>query len=281
MKWQRDKGPSEPLRLIRAAVMPLTFSQRVVRSVSESNLTVNSLSTHIVDLQPLAPGQKAEDVAPWAPGTTNQGSTFLSQAEAAQRGMQRAQFDAPNWVGMLVASHATAYMRHIDIPVWVDAQGTIQRVDVPALLAELEPQRAAASRTWGQHEGVLADVHQLVQAPKRFFGLLRAVPGEIKDLVKDIKGIGSGEIRLPEPVPAYLRPDLSQYPPVDGLDYAAVVRIQADPSGLAAMPEDERERTKAALRVWNERIQADPKLSMLFSTDVERVRQGAPPSWEE
>lgn len=43
-----------PLRLIRAAVMPLTFTQRVVRSVSESNLTANSLSTHIVDLQPLA-----------------------------------------------------------------------------------------------------------------------------------------------------------------------------------------------------------------------------------
>jgi len=107
------------------------------------------------------------------------------------------------------------------------------------------------------------------------------VPGEIKDLVKDIKGIGSGEIRLPEPVPAYLRPDLSQYPPVDGLAYEALVRIQADPSGLAAMPEDERERTKAALRVWNERIQADPKLSMLFSTDVERVRQGASASWEE
>ncbi len=39
--------------------MPLTFTQRVVRNVSESNLTVNSLSTHILDLQPLAPGQTA------------------------------------------------------------------------------------------------------------------------------------------------------------------------------------------------------------------------------
>lgn len=278
---QPHASPGGPLHLIRAAVMPLTFTQRVVRNVSESNLTVNSLSTHIVDLQPLAPGQSAADVAPWAPGTTNQGAPFLSPQEAAQRHLQRAQFEAPNWVGMLVASHATTYLRHIDIPVWADEHNTIQRVDVPALLQELEPQREAASRTWGQHEGVLADVHQLVQAPKKLLGLLRGVPGEIKDLVKDIKGIGKGETPLPEPVPAHLRPDLSQYPPVDGLDYAAVVRIQADPSGLMAMPEAEREQTKATLKVWNERIQADWKLSTMFSTDVERVRRGASASWEE
>lgn len=56
---QPHPTPGGPLRLIRAAVMPLTFTQRVVRNVSESNLTVHSLSTHIVDLQPLAPGPSA------------------------------------------------------------------------------------------------------------------------------------------------------------------------------------------------------------------------------
>lgn len=279
MKWQRDKGPSEPLRLIRAAVMPLTFNQRVVRNVSESNLTVNSLSTHIVDLQPLAPGQKAEDVAPWAPGTTNQGSPFLSQAEAAQRGMQRAQFDAPNWVGMLVASHATAYVRHMEIPVWVDAQGTIQRVDVPALLAELEPQREAASRAWSQQEGIFAGVHQVMQAPRQLMKLFRAAPGEVKDLIQDLKGIGQSTPVPTEPLPPEQMPDLSQYPPVDGMDYAAVVRMQADPSALKAMAEDERTRCQAALRVWNERLQRDGRLMALFVRDVDCVRQGAPPSW--
>jgi hypothetical protein len=53
---QPHPSPGGPLRLIRAAVMPLAFTQRVVHNVSESNLTVNSLSTHIVDLQPRHPG---------------------------------------------------------------------------------------------------------------------------------------------------------------------------------------------------------------------------------
>lgn len=36
--------------------MPLTFTPRVVRNVSESNLTAQRLSTRIGNLQPLAPG---------------------------------------------------------------------------------------------------------------------------------------------------------------------------------------------------------------------------------
>ena len=53
---QPHPNPGGPLRLIRAAVMPLTFTQRVVRNVSESNLTVNSLSSPIGNLLPRHPG---------------------------------------------------------------------------------------------------------------------------------------------------------------------------------------------------------------------------------
>jgi hypothetical protein len=53
---QSNPTPGGPLRLIRAAVMPLTFTQRVVRNVSESNLTVNSLSSPIGNLLPRHPG---------------------------------------------------------------------------------------------------------------------------------------------------------------------------------------------------------------------------------
>ncbi len=49
-------APGGPLRLIRAAVMPLTFTPRVVRHVSESNLTAHCLSAPIGHRQPRHPG---------------------------------------------------------------------------------------------------------------------------------------------------------------------------------------------------------------------------------
>lgn len=53
---QAHPTPGGPLRLIRAAVMPLTFTQRVVRNVSESNLTAHRLSAPIAELLPRHPG---------------------------------------------------------------------------------------------------------------------------------------------------------------------------------------------------------------------------------
>ncbi len=53
---QPHPTPGGPLRLIRAAVMPLTFTPRVVRNVSESNLTAHRFSTPIGNLQPRHPG---------------------------------------------------------------------------------------------------------------------------------------------------------------------------------------------------------------------------------
>ena len=53
---QRTPTPGGPLRLIRAAVMPLTFTPRVVRHVSESNLTAHRLSAPIAELLPRHPG---------------------------------------------------------------------------------------------------------------------------------------------------------------------------------------------------------------------------------
>ncbi|MFN3963346.1 MAG: hypothetical protein ACK4NQ_10260 [Fimbriimonadaceae bacterium] len=45
-----------PLRRIRAAVMPLTFTPRVVRHVSECNLTAHRLIPPIRHRQPRHPG---------------------------------------------------------------------------------------------------------------------------------------------------------------------------------------------------------------------------------
>lgn len=49
---QPHPAPGGPRRLVRAAVMPLTFTQRVVRNVSESNLTAHRLSAPIAELLP-------------------------------------------------------------------------------------------------------------------------------------------------------------------------------------------------------------------------------------
>lgn len=53
---QPHPSPGGPLRLIRAAVMPLIFTPRVVRHVSESNLTVHRHFPPIAELLPRHPG---------------------------------------------------------------------------------------------------------------------------------------------------------------------------------------------------------------------------------
>jgi len=283
MPWQKGDD-SGSLVKIRAAVMPMTPGSRVVRGVSESNLTVNSVSTHIVNLQPLQPGQKAEDVAQFEPGTINQGSWMISPEDAVKRNLQRVQFNAPNWVGVLVVSNASSYERHIDIPVWADGNGKIQRVDVDALLVELEPRRKKASEIWGQREGIFSDLHQIAAAPKEIFKAVKslaALPGDLMDTFRDIK---NSEVKADpnpaEPVPKDEWPDLSQYPPVDGLDYQTLVGFQAKPETIKGTEFADKKRMLAAGKVWNGRIISDPKLAKLFFCDVDRVKKGATPSWE-
>jgi len=284
LPWKGDKGPAGPLTKIRAAVMPLALGQGVIFNAKENNFTVNSISTHVVDLQPLQPGQSAADVAPFAPGTVNQGGAMISKEDAAKRGIQRAQFDAPNWVNMLVASQMTVYERNIDIPVWVDASGKIQSVDVETMLAELEPLRQRASEVWGQEEGVFSDLHQIAQAPKKLFGMLKtvaAVPGELVSMVKDIKAEQENQAKPADPVPAHFQPDLSQHPPIDGMDYPTFITLLAKPETATELGFEDEPRRLAAFKAWGVRVNADWKLSSLYSSDLDRMRKGASPSWEQ
>lgn len=281
--WQRGDD-SGSLVKIRAAVMPMTSFSKVVYGVSESNLTVNSVSTHIVNLQPLLPGQRAEDVAPFEPGTINQGSVMLSAEEAVKRNLQRVQFDAPNWVGVLVVSNASSYERHIDIPVWADPAMKIHRVDVEEMLRELEPRRKKASEVWGKRDGAFSDLHQIIDAPKEIFKAaktLMGLPGEIFGAIKDIK---SSEVKAdPNPVPMVPPdewPDLSLYPAVDGIDYQMMVGFQANPETIKDSEYADKNRMLVAGKEWNSRIIADPKLARLFFCDVDRIKKGASPSWE-
>lgn len=278
LPWRKEKEHAGELRKIRAAVMPLAFNSKVVFGTTENNFTVNSVSTHIVDLQPLKPGQTAADVSPFAPGAFSGGGPLMTQEEAQLRNMQRLKFDAPNWVGVLVASDSTAYRHHIDIPVWADQSDNIKSVDIESLMVELEPRRQRASEIWGKEDGVFSDVHAIIGAPKQIAKAAKslfALPGDILNSIKDI---ASGkEPPAAEPVPKHYRPDLSQYPPVDGVDYQTIVMVHAKPD---LIPESEKARLHAAGKVWSERIQSDWKLSSLVSCDVDRIRKGASPSWE-
>ncbi len=281
LPWQRDKEPAKGLRKIRAAVMPLAFNSKVVFGATENNFTVNSISTHIVDLQPLKPGQTAEDVAPFTPGAFSGGGPLMTQEEAKVRNMQRLQFNAPNWVGVLVSSDSTAYRLHMDIPVWADENNTLHSVDVEAMMAELEPRRQRASEIWGKEDGVFSDLHAILGAPQQIAKAAKslfALPG---DILKSIKEIGQKEDpTIPDPTPKPYRPDLSQYPPVDGMDYQTIVTLQAKPELIPQSDFADDARRLAAGKVWNERIHSDWKLSTLFSCDVDRIRKGATPSWE-
>ncbi len=284
LPWQKEKEPAGGLRKIRAAVMPLVFNSNVVFNASENNFTVNSISTHIIDAQPLKPGQAAADVAPFVPGAISGGGPLMTQEEAKVRNIQRLQFDAPNWVGVLVSSHSTAYRLHMDIPVWADQNGILKSVDLEAMLAELEPRRQRASEIWGQEDGVFSDIHAILGAPKEIAKAAKslfALPGDIFKSIKEIKDSGFKDDAKPaDPVPQAHRPNMSQYPPIDGMDYKTMVMLSVKPELLDGSGFT-KESCLAAGKQWNTRIHSDWKLSTLYSTDVDRLRKGATPSWEE
>lgn len=283
LPWQKEKAPDGGLRKIRAAVLPLVFNSKVVFNATENNFTVNSISTHIIDVQPLKPGQTAADVSPFMPGSISGGGAMMSKEEAKVRNMQRLQFDAPNWVGVLVSSESTAYRLHMDIPVWADENDNIKSVDMEAMLAELEPRRQRACEIWGKEEGFFADLHAIVGAPKEIAKAAKslfALPGDIIKSIKEIKDSGFKDDPKPaDRVPKAHRPDMSQYPPIDGMDYKTMIMLSVKPELLEGSGFT-KESCLAAGKQWNTRIHSDWKLSTLYSTDIDRIRKGASPSWE-
>ena len=275
LPWQKKSDPVKAVKM-RAAVVPKVYKFVFATNVTENNFTVNSYSTHIVTLQVLKPGETAESISKIPAGAVNFGGPAFTPQEERERNLQRVQFDAPNWVGVIVCSDGMVYYDHVELPVWVDpATGKILSVDVPQMLQEMESDRQRASEIWGETDGPFALYFQLKNLPGDLIDTGKMVAklpgtwlGAVKDMVADMKGNGPP----PEPLPDHMRPDLDQYPPVQGIDYETYALLSAKPQKINELGIPQQTWLDAN-KEWTARMMKDWKLGALYGNDVERIRK--------
>jgi hypothetical protein len=284
LPWQKNREAPRNAVKMRAAVTPKTYKFQVTYGSTYNNFTVSSYSTHLVTLQLLKPGETAESVSKFAPGTVNFGGGMFTREEEAQRNLQRLQFDAPNWVGVIVCSDGAVYYDHVELPVWADpTTGKIFSVDVDQMLVEMEPKRQKASEIWGEEEGPFALYFQIKNLPRDIAQtgkFLASLPGEWMGAIKDMKDDMAGNGKPSDPLPSHMKPDLSQYPPIDGMDYKAWTLCSANPENLQALGFTQ-EAWVSACKGWNQRMMKDWKLGAQHGSDLDRIRKGATASWED
>jgi len=264
-----------------AAIVAKTYRVMVRTMVVESNLTVNSISTMSVTLRPLKPGQTPKDLAG---GATNIAMVVGDASNIIPDGpdAQLVHFNAPNWISVIVAQEGAVYFDLIPVPVFLDPNtGKILRVDVEKFVAEQEPNRRRASIIWGETDGPFAEVHQLLQMPKMVKEVANEVvampklwASAVRDMFKDTPV---------EPIPEAMRPDMSNHPPIEGVDYGQWVHILAAISanrdrGISADDIAEasgvpRGMWKSVNDGWMKRVQSDWKLGAQYGADIQRIQQ--------
>lgn len=274
--WQKDNEPQVQPVKGRAAVVPKSYKFQVVRNHTENNITVNSYSTIMTTVKVLQQGQTASDVNSWLPGTINIGAERISKEEAEAQGLQQVQFNAPNWIGMIISQDGTYYVEHVELPVWIDpSNGRVVEVDVPELLQKYEHRREELSRHWGRTDGPFSDFFDIIDLPKNIFKTgkyLASIPGElfggIKDLIKDAKAVNAAW----QPLPPEQLPDMSQYPPIGGLDFLSFCYLcqfpkRTEEKGLTL------EQFKPLYVQWHDLLKGDQKLSAYYVNEIKRWQE--------
>jgi len=275
MPWQKDTPTPVATVKGRAAVVPKSYKFQWAKNVTENNMTVNSYSTVFTTVRVLKEGETAENTAQWQEGTLNFGDERVSVEQAEAEGMYRVQFDAPNWVGVIISQDGTEYVAHVELPVWIDpATGRVVGVDVPELVQQLEPKREQLSRIWGLEQGPFADFHQILQLPStliktgKFFASL---PGEwigaVKDLAKDLKDNNPNT-----PLPPDQMPDMAQYGPIQGINFDSWVLMRCDSRNIAPLGFT-TETFVAVDKEWLERLDNDEKLKVHFQRELMKARK--------
>lgn len=270
LPWQKDRDVS--LVKGRAAVVPRSYKFSLGRIVNDNEFTANSYSTVLTTVKVLQEGETVASVHAQLTRTTQS----FTEAEVEAQGFQRVQFEAPNWLGIIVSRDNPDRREFIELPVWIYPQtGRIERVDVPQLIQEQEHLREEMSRHWGLYDGPFAEIHQLINAPKTLFDIgkeFASLPGtwlgDFKQMAKDFKNEGSSTGDFPGEMP-----DLSQYPPVEGIDLANYVYLCFDPDHVARMGTT-YDKYLAADKVWKARLAADDKLIAYFQHELRKARSG-------
>ena len=268
LPWQKNN------QLIkgRAAVVPRSYKFSLGRFVNESNFTADSYSTVLTTVKILKEGETVASVHAQLIPTQES----FTEAEVEAQGFQRVQFEAPNWLGIIVSRENPDKREFIELPVWIHPQtGRVDSVNVPELIQQQQHQREEMSRHWGLYDGPFAEIHQLINAPKvlgEIGKLFASLPGiwldDMKQMVKDLKEEGTSTGDFPGEMP-----DLSQYPPVEGIDLANYVYLCFDPDHVARMGTT-YEKYLAADKVWKARLAADDKLIAYFQHELRKARSG-------
>lgn len=274
LPWQKDRSKDANLVKGRAAVVPKSYKFSLGRVVNDNEFTANSYSTVLCTIKILQEGETSASVNARPPGSYDPKS--YTEAEVEAQGFQRVQFEAPNWLGIIVSRDNPDRREFIEMPVWIDSRtGRADSVDVPELIREQEHLREEMSRHWGLYDGPFAEIHQLINAPKTlveigktFASLPGTWLGDWKQTVKewkedsDVSGDYRGEM-----------PDLSLYPPVDGIDLPNYIRLCFDADHVARMG-IQYDTYLAADKVWKARLAADDKLIAYFQFALRKARSG-------
>ncbi|MBC8065284.1 MAG: hypothetical protein H7Y17_10665 [Chlorobia bacterium] len=276
LPWQKDSGKGPALLKGRAAVVPKSYKFTLGRAVHENEFTANSYSTVLTTVRVLKDGETAASVNARPPGSPNLTDQSFTEAEVEAQGFQRIQFEAPNWLGIIVSRENPDRREFIELPVWINPKtGRVESVDVPELIQQQGHLREEMSRHWGLFDGPFAEIHQLINAPKvivevgkTFASLPGTWLGDIKQRVKEMKEETSSTGDFPGEMP-----DLSLYPPVEGIDLANYVYLCFDPDHVARMGTT-YEKYLAADKVWKARLAADNKLIAYFQHEFRKARSG-------
>ncbi len=289
--WQKNKTAPDNAVKMMAAVVPKTYKFRMAKMVTENTFTADSYSTIITTARVIGL-DAASDPYPASPSRQPTVGEFAVDAVVdfvmtgeffedgsavySDAGGQQIQFDAPNWVGALVWQEDKSSMDSVELPVWVDpATNKIISVDVEQLLVMVEPRRQEAREFWGKYDGPFALYHQIREAPKEIIEtgkMVASLPGTWLGALKDFKDDLKGQGKPPEPLPDHMRPDLTQYPPIEEIDYETWALLSAKPQKIQELgvPQD---KWVAANKEWMARMMKDWKLGAQYGNDIDRIRK--------
>lgn len=263
-----------------AAIVCKSYHVMVQTMSVENNITVNSISTTSLTLRPLRPDQTPKDLTGGSVSlamSVGGASNVIGDAPDAQL----LQFNGPNWLSVICAQEGMVYFDLIPVPIFIDpATGKILRVDVEKFVIEQEHNRQRASEIWGETEGVFAGFHQLKRLPGDVIEVTKEVASLPKTWINAVRGMFNDEPA--EPIPDHLKPDMSAYPPIAGIDYDTWMSILAEMTfssdrgttyaELAADRGFTPDAWNTANTDWMKRVQSDWKLGAQYGSDVQRIQ---------
>jgi hypothetical protein len=258
--WLKNDPGSKGLVPGRAVAIPHYPRVETLSSSVENNFSANSVSTLSVTLRLLQPGDTAEAI----------GSQYerlppkmMHRTTNTPDRCQRLHCNCPNWVHLLVRQEGYVHKEHTEVPVWVNpATGKMDRIDKDKLIEELEPERERALLIW-KVAGMSGPYIEGGAVPEEAEGVPQAAS----------MGTPTGEDAF--------KPDMSQYPPIEGVDLNLWAHVAANlvKQRIAPNAHDQFAQSQGAPagrwaeidRAWNQRMMSDWKLGAAYGEAYEQA----------